>query len=626
MCGIAGIVHFDGRPADRDMVESMTRTLAHRGPDGTGMWVEGGIGFGHRRLAIRDLSDSGRQPMTASSGSVVVTYNGEIYNELDLRREIAAAMPIRFVSTCDAELIGPAYALWGTSAVPKLEGMFAFALWDRKTESLILARDPAGVKPLYYAWDGRTLRFASEIKALLVSQLGSAMLSPSAIHRFLAQGYPGPAHTLLEDVFPVPPGSIAVVNAKGLRLERYWTPRRPGDIKDLSAAVEEFGTLFTRVVDETLISDVPLGVLLSGGIDSALIASRLRGRGVRGYTAQFANADYDETSAASSVARKFDLEHESIPVDTGSKVEKRFLEVVHHFDGNCADSSGFALHAVCERARERVPVLLSGDGADEFFGGYETYRATRFAHRLRGLVPAALSRTAGRCLLNSRSDRRLPASEKVARFLLGMAYAHGSTHPQWRRHLYPDTLTRIAGPALSRLVRTSDPLDEYDSAFQAASGATVDRALVADQIYYLPGDLLVKTDAMSMAHGLEIRVPFLDRRIMEFAGRVDADLLTPVFGRDKKILRHALQRAGGDRSIVRAKKRGFNVPVAHHLRHGLRDLGERLLNRADALEPYLAKNAASGLWREHLERRANHGYALWTLLTLAAWRDSAGVQ
>lgn len=626
MCGIAGIVNFDGTPVDRGVIEQMVQSLVHRGPDGAGIWVEGPVGLGHRRLAIRDLSDSGREPMWDASGTVGVVYNGEIYNEAQLRLDITQAMPMQFKSTCDAEVIAPAYLLWDTEAIKKLQGMFAFALWDKEKQRLVLARDPVGIKPLYYSWDGSALRFGSEIKAVLAVPAQRRALSAESVHRFLAQGYPGPTRTLLEDVHPLPPGSLLIADARGVRIERYWSPARSGELVDLAGATEEFDTLFTNVVSETLISDVPVGLLLSGGIDSSLIASRLRGKRVRAFTAQFTSRDYDETQAAKGVARTFGLEHRSIPTDTTSGVAERFVQVVKHFDGNCADSSAFAFHAVCEAAKEHVPVLLSGDGADEFFGGYETYRASRLAHLIRWLVPAGLAQAAGSRLVRRNSEDRLSRTEKIGRFVAGVGYGGRFPHPQWRRHVFPDTLERIAGPALVDLAREVDPLGEYATPLAAASGSLVDRTLVADQAYYLPGDLLVKTDAMSMAHGIEVRVPFLDRRIMEFAGRLHARLLTPLRGPDKKLLREALVRAGGDAALVRARKRGFNVPVAFHLRNGLRVLGDRLLGRSDVLSPYLSPDGVSSLWREHLEGRANHGYALWTLLTLAVWRDSASLQ
>jgi len=629
MCGIAGIANFDGTPVERAVLERMINALTHRGPDGMGIWVASSVGLGHRRLAIRDLTESGSQPMHHASGSIVVTYNGEIYNDARLRRSISASTPVEFHSSCDTEVIAPAYAAWGTDAFSRFEGMFAIGLWDARNRRFILARDPSGIKPLYYSWDGRSLRFASELKGLLAAPDFPRRMCPESLHRYLAQGYPGPARTLLEDVFPVPPGSFVVASAEGIRIERYWKPKRTGEIEDLDVALETFDSLWKEVVRDMLVSDVPVGLLLSGGIDSALAASALTGSGVPAFTASFFSRDYDEAGKAGKVAARFGLEHLRIAADVSGDIEQRFLKVVHHYDGNCADSSGLAFHAVCEAAREHVPVLLTGDGADEFFGGYETFRASRVANVIAPVVPRWLARIAADQLfsLGRSGEKKVPASEKTARLLSGIAYGNGVQHPQWRRHLYPHTMERIYGPLLRELASAIDPLDEYARAIESESGSLLDRCLLGDQTYYLPGDLLVKSDAMSMAHGVEVRVPFLDRRIMELAGKLHVSLLTPFWGPDKRLLRLALQKTGVEPGIAKGEKKGFNVPVAYHLRNGLRQLAERLFARnADVLEPYICSEGLAAVWREHRERRANHGYTLWTLLTLAVWRESAVIQ
>lgn len=629
MCGIAGIANFDGTAVERGVLERMSNALRHRGPDGMSVWVNGSVGFGHRRLAIRDLTEAGSQPMHYNCGSIVVTYNGEIYNDSSLRRSISASAPVEFRSSCDTEVIAPAYSAWGTDAFSRFEGMFAIGLWDARTRRLVLARDPSGIKPLYYLWNGRSLRFASEIKGLLAAPDCPRRICPQGLHRYLAQGYPGPERTLLQDVYPVPPGSFVVASAEGIRIERYWKPKRTGEIRDLDAALEAFQSLWKEVVSDMLVSDVPVGLLLSSGVDSALVASALPGRGIPAFTARFSSRDYDEAGNAAKISARFGLQHFPIEVDTVGEIEQRFLKVVHHYDGNCADSSGLAFHAVCEAARQHVPVLLTGDGADEFFGGYETFRASRIAHAIAPVLPRRFAGMAADRLfsLGRSGDKKVPASEKIARFLSGIAYGKGLQHPQWRRHVYPKTMERTYGPMLRELAFSVDPLDEYAEAINSESGSLVDRCLLGDQTYYLPGDLLMKSDTMSMAHGVEVRVPFLDRRVMEFAGKLHVSLLTPFRGPDKRILRSALEKTGIDQTIVKGKKKGFNVPVAYHLRNGLRKLGERLLvSNADVLAPYFYPDALAGFWRDHSEGKANHGYALWTLLTHAVWRESAGIQ
>jgi asparagine synthase (glutamine-hydrolysing) len=628
MCGISGIVNFDGAAVDRSILLRMTDALAHRGPDGSGLWIKRNVGFGHRRLAIRDLSDAGRQPMHDASESVVVTYNGEIYNDATIRSAIAKVAPVAFHSTCDAEVIAPAYAAWQTGAFSMMEGMFAIGLWDAERQWVVLARDPSGIKPLYYSWNGQSFRFASEIKGLLADPVHHRNLSAVNLHRYLAQGYPGPTHTLVEGIHAVPPGSFLVASSTGIRVERYWKPTRSGEIDDIDTALIEFDRVWRQVVEDMLISDVPVGLLLSGGIDSSLIASTLRDRNIPAFTARFQQEVFDETDVARGIAGHFGLQSHPVDVDSFAEVEQRFRKVVHGYDGNYADSSALAFHAVCEGARAHVPVVLTGDGADEFFGGYDTYRASRVARYLGAIIPRRLAEEVSLALfwLDRKGEMKVSVSEKVARLAAGIAHANGFEHAQWRRYTYPPTAHALYSADMRAAVDSIDPLGEYASESDGFSGSTVDRCLLADQTYYLPGDLLVKSDSMSMAHSIEVRVPFLDRRMMEFAGTLHSNLLTPLFGPDKRILRMALGRTGVNEQVARAKKRGFNVPVAYHLRNGLRPLGERLLDdNADVLGAFLRPEVVSSLWRAHQNRTANHGYVLWALLTLAVWRESNGI-
>ena len=627
MCGIAGIVNFDGEPVDASVLTAMTDVLAHRGPDGWGTWIDRNVGLGHRRLAIRDLSEQANQPMHDADGTIVVTYNGEIYNDAALRSELATIRPTRFVTTSDTEVIAPAYNQWGTGAFARLEGMFALGLWDRRQRRMILVRDPVGIKPLYYSWNGSSLRFASEIKGLLAAPGTSRQICAESLHRYLAQGYPGPERTLLRDILPVPPGSVLVADAHGIKVHRYWHPKRTNEIRDMSTALATFDSVWNAVMSDILVSDVPVGLLLSGGIDSGLAASALSGKPVPTFTAKFASQEYDESAQAAAIAAQFGLEHVNVEVDDASDLEQRFIKMVHHYDGNCADSSGLAFSAVCQAARRRMPVVLTGDGADEFFGGYETYRASRIAALASPLIPERVSMIGAHQLrrINRQGHGRIPTTEKLGRLLSGMAFARGDHHPQWRRYLFPDQMKSVYAGPLIELGQSADPLDEYAAAM-GQSGSLVDRCLLGDQTYYLPGDLLVKSDAMSMAHGVEVRVPFLDRRMMELAGRLDSSLLAPLRGPDKKVLRAALARRGVPPAVTRAQKRGFNVPVARHLRGALRPLAEKMLVRdGGALAPFLSPQGVARLWREHVEQRADHGYALWTLLTFAVWRDATCV-
>lgn len=622
MCGIAGLLHRDGRPVDRAVLAAMTAALAHRGPDGDGLWLDGPVGFGHRRLAIRDLSETGRQPISDAGGRVVVVYNGELYNEDELRAGLARDFGAAFRSTCDAEVLPYGWLAWGERLVERLEGMFAFALWDRERRVLVLARDHVGIKPLYLAEDDGGLRFASEIKGLLADPRQQRRIDAAGLPAFLAQGYVGPERTLLAGVRQVAPGGIECHGAATRSARRYYEIRRRPEIRDPAAALEGFLELWPGVVRRHLVSDVPVGVLQSGGIDSTLVSLALpRDAAVNLYTAAFSDPSHDETAVASAVADIAGRAHRIVAADRAVDAEGVFRAVVRQFDGQLADSSAFAAYVLSAAVRREVPVVLGGDGGDELFGGYPTYRASRLAACPSRLVPRALADLGARALrrLGGEAEARLPWTEVLGRFIAGLGAPAGTQHAEWRRLLPADMVDALYGPALDDF-KATDGLAGYRAAL-AGGGALVDRCLAADQAHYLPSDLLLKVDGASMAHGLEVRVPLLDRQVIDFAGRLHADLLTPLLGPDKRILRQAARRFGAPEAAWRGRKRGFNLPVARLLRRDLAALGRRLLElEPDTLAPYLAPDAVRGLWRQHAAGEANHGYLLWLLLTFAVWR------
>lgn len=628
MCGIAGIVNFDGEPVARQFVLQMTETLAHRGPDGSGIWVEDHVGLGHRRLAIRDLSQAGAQPMIDTGAKIAVSYNGELYNDFDLRRVLSQTAGIRFHTSCDTEIIAPSYRLWGRDAFLKFEGMYAIAMWDQANERLILARDPVGIKPLYFSFVGRSLRFASEIKALLALEDQPRQLSPESLHRFFAQGYPGPARSLIDGIAPLPPGSTLVADRNGWRVEAFWQPKRRREILGLQEALSNFDRLWPEVVDDQLISDVPVALLLSGGIDSALIATALPDRSnLSVYTATFGESAFDESGLAAVTADHAKLRQNFVSIDSEADLAVRFLDVVAKVDGQLADSSALAFYSLCQKAGKEARVLLTGDGADEFFAGYETYRATRIATAVAPLLPKFAMRYFSSVLFAkaAASPVKVGAAEKLARFLSGIANGGERPHPQWRRYLFPEQIESLYGTGMNNVDREVDALDEYATAL-GTEGTVMDRALVGDQRYYLPGDMLMKTDSMSMAHGVEVRVPFLDRRIMEFANSLGVAAISPLRSPDKRILRTYLESHGLPKELTRGSKKGFNIPVASYLRNGLRPLGEKLLDKeADCLAPFLQPDAVRRLWREHIDGNSRSSYPLWTFLTLATWRTTANV-
>lgn len=628
MCGIAGIWHRNGRPVDAVMLDSMTDLLAHRGPDDRDTWIKGAVGLGHRRLSILDLSADGRQPMSDPDGRVTITYNGEIYNFMALREQLTRECGYQFKTGCDSEIIPVGYLHWGLDLFDRLEGMFAIALWDHDEEKLILVRDGIGIKPLFLASVNSSIYFASEIKAFAATDL-DWKIEPANLHVMLANGFTSPANSLLSDVEQVPPGTIRIIGRDGASDRQYWTPSRRPSIRKMDEAVGAVTSTLSAVVGDMLQSDVPVGVLQSGGIDSSLISLATPSSDVPLFTAQFQEADFDETETAAIVARSLGRQHHVIPVTAIADPVETFKSVALAYDGQLADSSGFAFYELARAVKRHVTVALSGEGGDEFFAGYPTYRASRISDTVSSLLPRPLWKQLGlgALAMAKGSETRLPGAEKVARFCLGNAAASEHAHPQWRRQIFEPHRRALYGSGLADMSDV-DPMSDYAGAIELAgksnpqSGLT-DRNLLADQSYYLPADLLAKADRISMAHGLELRVPLLDRRIMDLAGSLDVELLTSFRGPDKRVLRDALASVKAPEAIVKHPKRGFMVPIAQMLREHLRPLSENIFERQpDLFAPFLKPDAVRALWREHDSYRANHKYALWLLLILGVWLET----
>lgn len=625
MCGIAGIFHRNGQPVNVEILNSMTDSLTHRGPDARGVWVDHGIGLGHRRLAIRDPGSSGNQPMCDRRRIIHSVFNGEIYNDRGLRRQLEKEFGVSFVSTCDAELIPAGYLAWGEAFFDRLEGMFAIAVWDSRVRQLVLARDGVGIKPLFVSVSKTAVRFGSEVKALLADPGQSRLIRLESLPAYMVQGYVSPSRTLLDSVEQVPPGTIRVIGVDYIRDHRFWQPSRNAAISNIDSAIDEFLPLWENVVDDILISDVPVGVQQSGGIDSTLVTmTACKGRDLPAFTACLPEATYSELELAKQAVRKTGAVHHLIRIDEQYEAAEVFRSVVKHFDGQLADSSAFAVYQLDREISREVKVVLSGDGADEFFGGYPTYRASRIANIVQRVFPRTLATAIERAMFSMTRDHenRLPVSEVIGRFFRGLQAPSGVSHAYWRSLTSLSRLREICGSELQELLLDTNPYQGYIDAIRQEKISLAEQCMLADQRFYLPSDMLMKVDAMSMAHGLEVRVPFLDRRIVEFAGKLDVGVLTPMCGPDKKILRLILDRLGAPKDISAGTKRGFNVPVARLLRTGLSGLGNELLDQdADRLEPHFDPAGVRNLWNEHRERRANHGYVLWCLLTFATWKQ-----
>ena len=553
MCGIAGLL---GSP-DREALAAMRDTMVHRGPDDEGLFVDGPAGLAARRLSIIDLAH-GHQPISTEDGSVTVVQNGEIYNHEQLRAELSGHT---FATRSDTEVIAHLYEEHGLGFAERLRGMFAIAIWDAQRRRLVLARDRFGIKPLYYAHEGDRLAFASELKALQKRPRASTAVDLDAVEAFLAfNSIPAPL-TIYRAARKLPPGHLLIHEDGDVRIERFARPK-PVDANDVRK--EPFATLATELRDRMrdsvkahLVSDVPVGVLLSGGIDSSLLtalAAQESGYRVSTFSIGFKERSFDELELARQVARRYDTDHHELVVEPDAAELLPILAKA--FDEPFADSSAVPTYLVSQLAAQHVKVVLSGEGGDELFGGYETYVADLLAPKV-GRVAAAAAPLAAK--LPSGSGR-VPLDYKLKRFSRAAHLPPLEAHHGWKEIFSPD-----ARAELLRERGDADPVDVYREAYAETEGAEpLARLQDVDRAIYLADDLLVKTDRMSMAHSLEARVPFLDAHVAELAHALPTSAKVRGFAK-KRILRAAAEPLL-PREIVRGRKRGFSIPAAAWLR------------------------------------------------------------
>ena len=622
MCGIVGQFNVgDGRPVGEDALRRMCAAIAHRGPDHEGLFVDGDCGLGMTRLSINDLA-GGHQPLGNEDGSVVVVCNGEIYNSPELRRELEARGH-RFASHSDVAVIPHLFEEYGEDFVRHLDGMFALALWDTRTRRLVLARDRLGIKPLYVATRAGSVAFASEITALMAAGW-CEQLDLASLHHYLSLGYVPAPGSIFSGVHKLEPGTQVTFAAGRTPVERrYWelqfAPESPARRDE--EYVEEVLAALRAAVKSHLLSDVPIGVFLSGGVDSSglvgLMSEQATQR-ISTFSVGFEEKSFDELDLAREVATRYGTDHHEIVVRPDAL--RVLPALVHHFGEPFADSSAVPVYYVSELAHRNVKVVLSGEGGDEVFAGYETYLAGKLAalyRRLpgvvaRGVLPAVV--------------RRLPVSHakvsfdyKAKRFIAGASLPLADGHFWWKVVLSEAAQAELCVPA------THDPHLETAALYRAAAdrAGTDDwlaRLQAIDAHVYLPDDILTKADRMSMAHSLEARVPYLDTKLVELAARLPSDVKLRRFSK-KWILKRALATYVPP-SILQAKKRGFNVPVATWLRKELHDmvgdvLSPAALRRTGLFEPTYVQR----LIQEHDAMQADHSRPLWTLLVFMNWYD-----
>jgi len=631
MCGITGIFHYadQARPVDGAVLEAMTQSLAHRGPDGEGTWRGPGIGLGHRRLAILDLSDNGRQPMLNASGTRVITYNGEIYNFRELRADLEAKGHT-FQSSTDTEVILAAYDEWGTGVVDKLSGIFALAIWDCRRRSLFLARDPLGVKPLFYSVQAGTLRFGSEVKAILTDPAVGREYDDEALDAFFTFSYtPAPA-TGFRRVRQLLPGHWAMVDQTGLHMRAYWeAPGGQGEPDDIAFddALAEFTGRLDRITRAQMVSDVPVGAFLSGGLDSAAIVRAMKRAGagpVHALTVGFGEAGFDERDGARQTAAALgvSLHEQELHFDAAELLP----ELSRHMEEPTADSSMLPVYLLCRAARERFTVAMSGDGADELLAGYQTYRATALARRYRKIPPLVRRRiVAPLAAMIPIGDGKYCPHSVANRFVRGAELGPGRDHCAWRAAFSEVLKRRLYSGDFRRRAAGCDAIGQYAAHIAEAPARRGPLAglLHADTTFYLPNDMLVKVDRMSMAHGLEVRVPFLDQQMVRFCANLPAEFKLHRGTVRKHILRESLRRSL-PRALLDRPKSGFNIPVEQWMRESLGDmLFDVLAGQADAMGEFLDLDELRAAAHEHRERRADHGHALFAVMMFGLWLQNA---
>jgi asparagine synthase (glutamine-hydrolysing) len=621
MCGIAGVIAADpALPIDEGPLLEAAKLLSHRGPDGFNVWAEPGVGFSHTRLAIIDKAH-GDQPMFSQDGRYVVVFNGEIYNHHELRRELESR-GYRLTSKCDTEVLLSLYDWLGVAMVERLRGMFAFAVFDRQQRKALLARDRFGKKPLYFTEVGGVLRFASTLDALRCLLPASPNLDMSAIAQYLVLQYVPSPLTPYRGVSKLSPGHLATWSEGAMSVRQYWEPphrspdTRPVDRRQAALRVRE---LIAEAVRIRLESEVPLGVFLSGGIDSSTIVAEMTRAGPtpKTYSVGFKHSSFDETQHARIVAEHFGTEHHELVADEDAP--KLFGQLVRYYDEPFADSSALATLAVAEAAAHHVTVILTGDGGDEMFGGYTRYALYRKVQRIRALSgPAA--RLGGRLLRTVAGTAGRTRLSEGAAFLVDP----WSGYRDRLFHFHPRELPAFVRADVLAELDPQAPIGRLD-ALWGSRPASASTLLWVDEQTYLPDDLLTKMDRATMAHSLEARSPFLDHELAEFCATMPEELLFDGMT-GKAVLRDAYADVL-PKAILTRPKVGFGVPLAAWLRGELGPLVEDLLMSVEGpLWDWIDRRAVASLTRQFMDGNDDARWKVWNLLALAGWVTDRAVR
>lgn len=621
MCGICGKININNEPIDKVLLKNMISCLSHRGPDDEGIYLKDNVGLGHRRLSIIDLSPSAHQPMSNEDGSLWIVYNGEIYNFPELRENLIKKGHT-FHSKSDTETIIHLYEEYGVDCLKYLRGMFAFAIWNDKDRSLFLARDRVGKKPLYYWHTKDTFVFASEIKSILQDSGYTRKPDHTAIHHYLTYQYVPSPWTAFEGIKKLPPAHYLVLRNGQVEIKRYWKlsylPKHKMKEEDLGDEIIERLRESVRI---RLISDVPLGAFLSGGIDSSAVVALMSGimnEPVKTFSIGFKETAYNELHYARMVAERFRTNHMEFIVEP--KAIDIIDKLIWHYNEPFADPSAIPTYYVSKLAREHVTVVLNGDGGDENFAGYGRYAANEFSRMMHRFFPSSVAKAALPLVMG------LPHGKdptnffwRLKRFLQEYVKTPELRNAHWLCHFTTEMKNDLYEGDFLKQFSSIDSFDLLlDKYKESEADSFLDKTLYADVMMYLPDDLLVKVDVASMANSLEARSPFLDHEFMEFAAKIPSEL--KLKGRTTKyVLKESLKRFLPDEVLYR-EKMGFGVPIDHWFRNELKDmaydiiLGERARSRG-----YFKTSALKKILDEHSSYKWNWHYHIWNLLMLELW-------
>ena len=622
MCGIAGFTTKNwSAPPER--IRQATSTLIHRGPDQQGVFQSNLFSFGGARLKIIDL-EQGNQPILTEDGDGGIVFNGEIYNHLELRAELEN-LGHRFESHSDTETVLRAFLQWDTACFAKLRGMFAVALWSKSRKRIVLARDRMGIKPLYIARQEEELFFASELKALFVHPEIDRRLSLAGLDCYLALNYIPAPWTLVEGIEKLAPGDWLEWQDGEVSTGSYWRlPFGVSNTYTLESAKEELDALMQDAVREHLISDVPLGVWLSGGIDSTTIlhyATEASASQLKTFSISFRGRSFDETEYIHGAVKQYETDHTELDLTPAEDLRGAIEEFAYYSDEPSADAGALPVWFLSKLCKTKTTVALSGEGADELFGGYLTYRANRLANKVR-ILPRSFLR-AGLAAVHywPVSDDKISLEYKVKRFLEGALMSPARAHVYWNGTFSEsEKKTLVTEPLPTTLKRILSELEGLP-----ASNDDLAPYLWLDQKYYLADDILTKSDRMSMAHSVEVRPPFLDHRIVEFAAKLPASL--KIRGGQQKVILKELMKDKLPQAILQRPKTGFDIPAHEWLRGPLLPLLTDALDYgASAYGDVFRSDVIDRLLRLHLQRKANVGYHLWGLLILFLWMKKWRIQ